>query len=190
MWESWIFTLAASPAYSAWVWLISMYKDGVLRITSTWTIYVHQLATPATHVSLVKLLNLGYYYVWCLLEGLLGGRWNVCRCKNFPNPIVTQICLTDAHLYPIINSGCLSTWWLCACACADVPLRHTPTNLVPHCQSGSQAKPFSVVISHVNSPAKCGVFCLWSRRTSLNTSALLSMLMSLLETSSMPWHWK
>ena len=86
----------------------------------------------------------------CLLQGFVGGRWSFCRGKSFPKPIITQRCLTEAHLYPIINSGCLSTWWLCAYLLVQlVPLRHipVPTNLAPHCQSGSQATSFSVVMS-------------------------------------------
>ena len=31
-------------------------------------------------------------------------RWSVCRDKNVPKPIITQSCLTEAHLYPISNS--------------------------------------------------------------------------------------
>ena len=170
---------------SGHVWKRS-YSFSPILWSAAWRFYVHQLATPATHVSLVKLLNLNHYYVWCLLQGLSGGRWSVCRSKSFPKPIITQRCLTEAHLYPIINSGCLSTWWLCAYLLVQVvPLRHIPTNLAPHCQPGPQDTPFfSSHIYHASSSAQSGVSCLWSWRTSLNTSALLSMLMSLLESTS------
>ena len=88
------------------------------------------------------------YNVWCLLQGLAGGRWSVCRGKNFPKPIITQKCLNEAHLYPIINSGCLSTWWLCAYLLLQVvPLWHIPTNLAPYCQPGPQAMLF--LSSHI-----------------------------------------
>ena len=56
------------------LYAITLYRDGVWIFTSTWMIYVHQLATPATHVSLVKLFDPGHYYVCCLLQGLAGGR--------------------------------------------------------------------------------------------------------------------
>ena len=109
--------------------------------------------------------------------GTLGGRWSVCRDKSFPKPnyIITQRCLTEAHLYPIINSGCLSTWWLCAYLLVQVvPLWHIPTNLAPHCQPGPQAMLF--LSSRIpSSPTQSGVSCLCSQRTSLNTSALFSM---------------
>ena len=42
---------------------ITLYRDGMWRFTSTRMIYVHQLATPATHVSLFQLFSLGHYYV-------------------------------------------------------------------------------------------------------------------------------
>ena len=61
---------------------------------------------------------------------------------------------------------------------------HCIASLVP-----KQGVP-SVAISHATSLLQSGVSCMWSRGTSLNTSALFSMLMILLESSLVPRYWK
>ena len=122
--------------------------EQILFYVTIFMLYVQQLMTPATHVSLVKLFNLGHYYdVFCRDVRERGGVF--ARAKKFPKHIITQRCLTEAHLYPIIYSGChfylvtvLTSLYRLYRLDTYLPILHRIASLVP------KPRFSSVAISH------------------------------------------